>query len=159
MLNNHKTLSVQNDGERLIIKFPVRTFTFVFSLLVVLALPIIPILLPLDFLGDSLVIGIIYYICVIIFNVYYFIQLFTRKLVINKSERTITYNSFLKRVFNIDEIDKMENKSHFSGEGGTSYSLAVYIHNRRIKIETESNEQSLALKEEISSFINENERR
>jgi len=159
MLNNHKTLSVQNDGERLIIKFPVRTFTFVFSLLVVLALPIIPILLPLDFLGDSLVIGIIYYICVIIFNVYYFIQLFTRKLVINKNERTITYNSFLKRVFNIDEIDKMENKSHFSGEGGTSYSLAVYIHNRRIKIETESNEQSLALKEEISSFINENERR
>jgi len=163
MLNNHKTLSIQNDGELMIVKFPVRTFTFVFSLLVVLALAIIPVFLPPDFFGDrrTPILGISYYFCIAIFNVYYFIQFYTRKLVINKRERTIIYKTFFKRVFKIDDIEKMEIKTHDSGEGGTTYSLAVYVRNKRfrIKIDTESSEQSLLLKEEIQSFINESERR
>jgi len=155
MLNRYKSLSIQNDGERMIIKFPARVETYMFSFLIALGFPILPILLP-DFFGNSRIgtIGIIFYVLVVVFNVYYFVRLFTRKVIIDKRERTIIYNSLLREVFNIDEIEKMENKNHDGGEGGTTYSLVVHIRNKKIGIETQSDDQSLLLKEEILLLIN-----
>jgi len=150
-------LSMYSDGDKLIIKFPPRLDVLIFISLVCIATVILPFFIREGInrlLEDSntfrKALIICTYIYLIINNTGLFLLLFLRKLTIDREKGIISYFSFYKRTFRIEEISGMSNRKVEDAEGLATYWLEIRTSKKIIKVKTQSDAQSLALEYEIN---------
>ena len=146
-----KNLSIKTEDSKITIHFPVGIGTIIIYIFIFLSI----VGLPLFFIGKiqnidiAIVAGILVYGILVIFNVVSFVMHFLRKLTIDKEQRTCTYFSYFKKTFGIDEILTLDTDTVDNSESFTNYYLIIGTISQTIKIKTQSNEQSLKLREEI----------
>jgi len=148
-------LAASGDNNIKIIKFPVSIGTTVIYIFVFLC----GIALPFFFINNlnennhSAFIGIIVFSgALTVFNIISFVVRFLRKLIIDKEKRTLTYVSFSKKTFGVDEILTMKNEVKENSEGENKYYLIIDTRFKQIKVITQSDEQSILLRDEILSL-------
>ena len=159
-LTADERLAAKYETNMKIIKFPVSVSTIIIYIFVLLC----GIALPLFFIENlnsdnlSIFIGVAVFCGVLtIFNTTSFIMRFLRKLIIDKEKRILTYFSFFKRKFEVDEILTMNNVVKENSEGENKYYLAIDTRFKQIKVLTQSDEQSILLRNEILSLRKSNE--
>jgi hypothetical protein len=135
------------EGHLKTIKLPVpiaTIFIYISMFLAGIALPLFFLYSFTAFIAMVILCGLI-----TIFNAITFILFFLRKLIINKENKTITYFSFFKRTFKVDQITKVYTIIDDSSEGVNGYYLTLKTASKTIEIRTQSDEQSQLLLQEI----------
>ena len=158
MLKSRKTIDIKNENEKIIIKFPFGIGMLICYIVVFICIIVAAIWVSRHFReildrANTFQIILLILACILIFlgNIVGFIMLFIRKVIIDKEKKQITYISFYKKSFDIQSITKMECKIKY-GDGSTAYFLLIWHNDKKIKIETQSDEQSQSLKDIINSL-------
>ena len=159
MLKNRKTIDVKTENNKVIIKFPIGIGGLICYILLFVGLVVVAVVLHtyykelIDRVGNVLLIAIYIFVALgLIMNI---IRFFVRKVIIDKENKSITYVSLYKKSFDVQQITKMECKKSY-GETDYFY-LVIWLNNKKIKIRTESEEQSQALKDVINSLTAQND--
>jgi len=155
-MQSNKPLKIEDDGSKITIRFPVHWGMF--------AVAVVPLVLLIAFsFGFREIIRqegwffpVFMLAGLVLLLGFLVVTIFFRKLVICKETRQITYYSLVKKTFCIDRITAMEPRV-CSDCDGDAYYLVIWLGNKRMRVQTQSEAQSVLLRDELISLMSETE--